>query len=89
MSLQLCMCEKMEIFWIEHIWKFFEFGLLLTKVGRDFDHLARFMRKRQTCLCSFSYCAQGNEPNYAVPCLLMGQIQKTSRYFLFKQEGTV
>ncbi len=26
--------------WIERIWKFFEFGLLLTKVGRDFSHLA-------------------------------------------------
>jgi hypothetical protein len=27
-----------------------------------------------------------NELNYALPWLLMGQIQKTSRYFLSKQE---
>jgi hypothetical protein len=26
--------------WIERIWKFFEFGLSLTKVWRDFAHLA-------------------------------------------------
>jgi hypothetical protein len=26
--------------WIERIWKIFEFGLLLTKVRRDFAHLA-------------------------------------------------
>jgi hypothetical protein len=25
--------------WIERIWEFFEFGLLLTKVGREFAHL--------------------------------------------------
>ena len=30
-----------------------------------------------------------NELNYALPWLLMGQIQKTSRYFLSKPEGTV
>jgi hypothetical protein len=27
------------LIWIEHIWKLFEFGLLLTKVGQDFAHL--------------------------------------------------
>jgi hypothetical protein len=26
--------------WKELIWKFFEFGLSLTKVGQDFAHLA-------------------------------------------------
>jgi hypothetical protein len=30
-----------------------------------------------------------NEQNYALAWLLMGQIQKMSKYFLFKQEGTV
>jgi hypothetical protein len=30
-----------------------------------------------------------NELNYALTWFLMGQIQKTSRYFLSKQEGTV
>jgi hypothetical protein len=33
--------------------------------------------------------AATNELNYALPWLLMGQIQKTSKYFLSKQEGTV
>jgi hypothetical protein len=26
--------------WTERIWKFFEFGLLLAKVGQEFAHLA-------------------------------------------------
>jgi hypothetical protein len=30
-----------------------------------------------------------NKINYALPWLLVGQIQKTLRYFLSKQEGTV
>jgi len=30
-----------------------------------------------------------NELKYALPWLLMGQIPKTSRYFLSKQEETV
>jgi hypothetical protein len=30
-----------------------------------------------------------NELNYALPWLIMSQIQKTSRYFLSKEEGTV
>jgi hypothetical protein len=30
-----------------------------------------------------------NELNYALPQLVMVHIQKTSRYFLSKQEGTV
>jgi hypothetical protein len=30
-----------------------------------------------------------NKLNYALPWLLVGQIQKTFRYFLSKQEGTV
>ncbi len=41
--------------WIEHIWKFFEFGLLLTKVGRDFAHLA----------------LQENAPNMMIRLLLL------------------
>jgi hypothetical protein len=35
--------------WIERIWKFFEFGLLLTKVGRDSSILGFEMeRERRT-----------------------------------------
>jgi hypothetical protein len=31
--------------WTESIWKFFEFGLLLTEVGREFAHLTLYQNK--------------------------------------------
>jgi hypothetical protein len=84
--------------WIERIWKFFEFGLLLTKEGEDFAHLALYenaqnetKRYRRRSAMKISVVGKGaewkqalspkapNELNLALPWLLMGQIQKTSR----------
>ncbi len=32
--------------WEESIWKFFEFGRLLTKVGQDFAHLTVYQNRK-------------------------------------------
>ncbi len=58
--------------------KFSEFGLLFTKVGRDFAHLA-LEEIRQTCECAFSYCAQcifscKRGPREKLKCVLQWQL---------------
>jgi hypothetical protein len=42
--------------WTESIWKFFEFGLLLTKVGRDFAHLTLFQNMDIQNTCNGEWC---------------------------------